>query len=53
MKCRPLVNHVASSPKGAMFLKAKHCIGGEKDSNFIADMTNERLIMKGNLYGYG
>jgi hypothetical protein len=33
---RPLINVIASSPKGAMFLKEKACSGEVKDSNFIA-----------------
>lgn len=32
----PLVNLIASSPIGAMFLRAKDCLGEIKDNNFIA-----------------
>jgi hypothetical protein len=35
---RPLINVIASSPKGAMFLRAKDCSGEVKDSNFIAEI---------------
>ena len=35
---RPLINIIASSPQGAMFLKAKDCLGEVKDSNFIAEI---------------
>ena len=33
-----MINVIASSPKGAMFLKAEDCSGEVKDSNFIADI---------------
>ena len=35
---RPLINIIASSPQGAMFLKAEDCSGEVKDSNFIAEI---------------
>jgi hypothetical protein len=35
---RPLINVIASSPKGAMFIKAEDCSGEIKDSKFIADI---------------
>ena len=35
---RPLVNLIASSPAGAMFLRAEDCSGEIKDSNFIAEV---------------
>jgi hypothetical protein len=33
-----MINVIASSPKGAMFLKAEDCSGEVKDSNFIDDI---------------
>jgi len=39
---RPLINIIATSPKGAMFIKAEHCSGEVKDAQFIAD-----VIIKG------
>jgi hypothetical protein len=33
-----LINVIALSPKGAMFLKAEDCSGEVKDSNFIVDI---------------
>ena len=35
---RPLINIIASSPVGAMFLRAEDCSGELKDSHFIADV---------------
>ena len=35
---RPLINIIATSPKGAMFLKAEDCSGEVKDAQFIADI---------------
>ena len=35
---RPLINSIATSPKGAMFLKAEDCSGEVKDAQFIADI---------------
>jgi hypothetical protein len=35
---RPLINVIASSPKGAMFLRAEDCFGEVKDNKFIADI---------------
>jgi hypothetical protein len=35
---RPLINVIASSPKGAMFLRAEDCSGEVKDSNFIVEI---------------
>ena len=35
---RPLINIIASTPAGAMFLKAEDCSGELKDSHFIADV---------------
>ena len=35
---RPLINIIATSPKGAMFLKAEDCSGEVKDAPFIADV---------------
>jgi hypothetical protein len=37
-KRRPLINVIASSPKGAMFLRAEDCSGEVKDNKFIADI---------------
>ena len=37
-KNRPLINVIAMSPKGAMFLKAVDCEGQVKDAQFIADI---------------
>jgi hypothetical protein len=37
-KRRPLVNVIASSPTGAMFLRAEDCFGEVKDSKFIVDI---------------
>lgn len=37
-KNRPLINVIAVSPKGAMFLKAMDCEGQVKDGQFIADI---------------
>eukprot|EP00253_Pinus_taeda_P004206 PITA_04206 len=34
---RPLINIIATSPKGAMFIKAEDCSGEVKDAQFIAD----------------
>jgi hypothetical protein len=33
-----LINVIVTSPKEAMFLKAKDCSGEVKDSNFIAEI---------------
>ena len=33
---RPLINIIATSPKGVMFLKAEDCLGEVKDAQFIA-----------------
>ena len=35
---RPLINIIAISPKGAMFLKAQDCLGEVKDAQFIVDI---------------
>ena len=35
---RPLINIVATSPKGAMFIKAEDCLGEVKDAQFIVDV---------------
>lgn len=35
---RPLINIIATSPKGAMFLKAEDCLGEVKDAQFIASI---------------
>ena len=35
---RPLINIIATSPKGAMFLKDEDCSGEVKDAQFIADI---------------
>jgi hypothetical protein len=35
----PLINVIASSPKGAMLLKEKDCLGEVKDSNFITEIN--------------
>jgi hypothetical protein len=35
---RPLINIIATSPKGAMFLRAEDCSGEVKDAQFIADI---------------
>jgi hypothetical protein len=37
-KQRPLINVIASSSTGAMFLRAEDCSGEVKDSKFIADI---------------
>jgi hypothetical protein len=37
-KRRPLINVIASSPKGAMFLRAEDCFGEVKDNKFIVDI---------------
>eukprot|EP00253_Pinus_taeda_P017793 PITA_17793 len=38
MRRRPLINIIATSPKGAMFIKAEDCSGEVKDAQFIADV---------------
>ena len=40
---RPLINVIAQSPKGAMFLKAVDCEGQQKDAQFIADILIEAI----------
>ena len=35
---RPLINIIANSPKGAMFIRAEDCSGEMKDAQFIADI---------------
>lgn len=35
---RPLINIIATSPKGAMFIKAEDCSGEVKEAQFIADV---------------
>ena len=35
---RPLINIIATSPKGAMFIKAEDCLGELKDAQFIANV---------------
>ena len=40
-KNRPLINVIAMSPKGAMFLKAVDCEGEVKDAQFIANILIE------------
>ena len=37
-KRRPLINIIATSPKGAMFLKAEDCSGEVKNAPFIVDV---------------
>eukprot|EP00253_Pinus_taeda_P030084 PITA_30084 len=38
MRRRPLINIIATSPKGAMFIKAEDCSGEVKHAQFIADV---------------
>jgi hypothetical protein len=33
-----LIDIISTSPKGAIFLKAKDCLGKVKDASFIADI---------------
>jgi hypothetical protein len=40
---RPLINVVAMSPKGAMFLRAVECKAEEKDTQFIANILIEAI----------
>ena len=40
---RPLINVIAQSPKGAMFLKAVDCEGHMKGSQFIVDILIEAI----------
>ena len=35
---RPLINIIANSPKGAIFIRAEDCSGEMKDAQFIADI---------------
>ena len=44
---RPLINTIATSPKGAMFLKAKDCSGEVKDAQFIADVSIKSIEQVG------
>ena len=44
---RPLINVIAISPKGAMFLKAIDCEGQVKDSEFISRILIEAIEMVG------
>ena len=44
---RPLINVIAQSPKGSMFLKAVDCEGQLKDSQFIADILIEAIELVG------
>ena len=44
---RPLINVIAQSPHGAMFLKAVDCEGQMKDSQFIADILIEAIELVG------
>jgi hypothetical protein len=46
-KNRPLINVIAVSPKGAMFLKAVDCEGQVKDASFIANILIESIDMVG------
>ena len=42
---RPLINVIAISPKGAMFLKAIDCEGQVKDSEFISRILIKAIEM--------
>ena len=44
---RPLINVIAQSPHGAMFLKAVDCEGQMKDSQFIANILIEAIELVG------
>ena len=44
---RPLINVIAMSPKGAMFLWAIDCEGQVKDSQFISRVLIEAIEMVG------
>ena len=44
---RPLINIIATSPKGAMFLKAKDCSGEVKDAQFIVDVIIKSIEQVG------
>ena len=44
---RPLINVIAMSPKGAMFLRAIDCEGQVKDSQFISRILIEAIEMVG------
>ena len=43
----PLINVIAQSPKGAMFLKVVDCEGEQKDAQFIADILIEAIEFVG------
>ena len=47
LRNRALINVIAQSPKGAMFLKAVDCEESLKDSQFIADILIEAIEMVG------
>ena len=40
-QCRPLINYVLVSPKGAKFVKAVDASGHKKDAEFLADNLGE------------
>ena len=42
-----MINVIAQSPKGAMFLKAVDCEGEQKDAQFIADILIEAIEFVG------
>ena len=42
-RCRPLINIIATSPKGAMFLKDEDYSGEVKDAQFIANVLIEAI----------
>ena len=44
---RPLINVIAQSPKGAMFLKTVDCEGQQKDAQFIVDILVEAIEFVG------
>jgi hypothetical protein len=44
---RPLINIIATSPKGAMFLKAKDCSSEVKDAQFIVDILIKAIEQVG------
>ena len=44
---RPLINIIATSPKGAMFLKVEDCSGEVNDAQFIADVIIKSIEQVG------
>ena len=46
-RLRPLINIIATSPKGAMFLKAEDCSGEVKDAQFIVDVIIKSIEQVG------